>query len=287
MKRIISLFLLLAIAGVSLKGQSRIENGTMDSRILGASKEYRVYLPDGYDTHPDQYYPVLYLLHGAGGSCDTWPVNYNMKTITDWRIKSGFCLPMIIIMPDASGTAPNHRGPHMGYFNYDDWRYQDFFFEEFIPTVEKRYRIRADRSSRAIAGLSMGGGGTTIFAMEHPDYFSSACPLSGRIDGIPEYKDETRTPQAYIDQILAHDMVRYLREASPEKQKAIAGVRWYIDVGDDDYLFEGSAHLFLLMRELKFPHANFRVREGTHQQEYWRTALPEVLTFVSIGFAGN
>ena len=56
---------------------------------------------------------------------------------------------------------------------------------------------------------------------------------------------------------------------------------------DDDYLFEGSAHLILLMRELEFPRVNFRVREGTHQQEYWRTALPEVLTFVSIGFAGN
>ena len=287
MKRIVFLFVLLSLACLPARAQSRVENGTVESRILGAAKEYRVYLPDGYDTSPDRTYPVLYLLHGAGGSCDTWPDNYNMKTITDWRINSGFCVPMIIVMPDASGMGPNHRGPHMGYFNYDDWRYEDFFFEEFIPTIEKRYRIRSERSSRAIAGLSMGGGGTTIFAMEHPEYFSSACPLSGRIDGEPAYQNEARTPRAYIDQILAHDMVRYLREASPEKQKAIAGVRWYIDVGDDDYLFEGSAHLILLMRELNFPHANFRVREGTHQQEYWRTSLPEVLTFVSIGFAGN
>ena len=59
------------------------------------------------------------------------------------------------------------------------------------------------------------------------------------------------------------------------------------DCGDDDYLFEGNAHLYPLMRELQFPCANFRVREGDHQQEYWRTALPEVLTFVSMGFCSS
>lgn len=283
MKRILSVILAVAVV-LPLMAQSRIEDGTVKSKILGAEKAYKVYLPDGYDENPNVSYPVLYLLHGAGGTCNTWPKTYNMKMITDWRMNSGFSLPMIIIMPDASGEAENHRGRHMGYFNYDDWRFQDFFFQEFMPTVEKRYRIKADRGHRAIAGLSMGGGGTTIYSMEHPELFSTACPLSGRVEGAPEFRgDDTMRP--YLEGIKAHDMVKYLREASPEKQKEIASIRWYIDVGDDDYLFEGSAHLFLLMRELEFPVANFRVREGTHQQEYWRTALPEVLTFVSIGFA--
>ena len=286
MKRLL-IFLAALLTAAGTWAQSRVESGTVESRILGAAKEYRVYLPDGYDAHPDKVYPVLYLLHGAGGTCDTWPKTYNMKTITDWRIDSGFCLPMIIIMPDAGGTAPNHRGEQMGYYNYDDWRYEDFFFREFLPAVEKRYRICADRAHRAIAGLSMGGDGTIFYAMQHPDLFSSACPLSARVEGVPGKFAGDETMQPFLRLLAKNDMVRDLREASPEKQKAIAAIRWYIDVGDDDYLFVGNTHLFLLMRELEFPRVNFRVREGTHQQEYWRTALPEVLTFVSIGFAGN
>ena len=262
---------------------SRIESGTIKSAILGAEKEYRVYLPDGYDTDKDKTYPVLYLLHGAGGTCDTWSKNYNMKTITDWRMRSGFSLPMIIVMPDARGIAENHRGKNMGYFNLPGWNYQDFFFGEFLPEIERRYRIRGTRAFRAIAGLSMGGGGTTIYAMEHPEMFCTACPLSARVEGVPDRFDHTM--HDYIMAIKDHNMVDFLKNASPEVQKAISGVRWYIDVGDNDYLFEGCTHLYLLMRELKFPCANFRVREGTHQQEYWRTALPEVLTFVSLGFA--
>lgn len=263
---------------------SRLETATVESRILGATKRYNVYLPEGYDLDRTKKYPVLYLLHGAGGTCDTWTKSYNMKTITDWRISSGFSLPMIIVMPDASGDDANHRGPHMGYFNYDEWRYEDFFFEEFIPTVESRYRIESGRATRAIAGLSMGGGGTTIYAMEHPEVFSSACPLSGRIEGCPAEIEWRPGMKPYYEGIKAHNMVKYLREATPEQQESIKTVRWYIDCGDNDYLLEGSLHLYELMRSLEFPCAQFRVREGTHQQEYWRTALPEVLTFISIGF---
>ena len=262
---------------------SRIESGTVHSARLGVDKAYRIYLPDGYDSDAEKSFPVLYLLHGAGGTCDTWSKNYNMKTITDWRTRSGFSIPMIIVMPDARGIAENNRGKNMGYFNVPGWNYQDFFFEEFLPEIERRYRIRGTREFRAIAGLSMGGGGTTIYSMEHPELFCTACPLSARVQGVPERTDPTMAD--YLRAIKDHDMVAYLQNASPEVQKAIGQIRWYIDVGDSDYLFEGCAHLFLLMRELKFPCANFRVREGTHQQEYWRTALPDVLTFVSIGFA--
>lgn len=262
---------------------SRVEEVTVKSSILGAEKTYCVYLPAGYDGNPDRYYPVLYLLHGASGWYGTWTKSYNMKTITDWRISSGLCAPMIIVMPDAAGTGERNTGPHMGYFNFSDWRYEDFFFQEFIPEVESRYRIIGDRAHRAIAGLSMGGDGTTCYAMTHPDMFSSACPLSARIEVLPDGYDRPLYSE-YLEECKKHDWVKFLREAAPEKQEEIKSVRWYIDCGDNDYLFEGSAHLYLLMRELGFPCAQFRVREGTHQQEYWRTALPEVLTFVTIGF---
>ncbi len=266
--------------------KSRIESGLVSSKILGAEKKYNVYLPEGYDLDPDRKYPVLYLLHGAKGSCNTWTQKYNMKVITDWRISSGFSVPMIIVMPDASGGASDNTGRYMGYFNYPGWKYEDFFFDEFIPEIESRYRIQADSAHRAIAGLSMGGHGTALFAMHRPQYWSSACPLSGRLQGRPDpgaYAGREEMNE-YLDQVAANDMPAYLRNAPAEKQEAIAAIRWFIDCGDDDYLVDGSVDLWREMRSLGFPCVQLRMREGTHNQEYWRTALPEVLTFVSIGF---
>lgn len=265
-------------------GKSRIETGAVSSKILGTDKQYNVYLPEGYDLNPDKSYPVLYLLHGAHGTYQTWTKNYNMKLICDWRMNSGFSVPMIIVMPDASGDGADNVGRYMGYFNYPGWRYEDFFFEEFIPQIESRYRIKADRGHRAIAGLSMGGHGTVLFAMHRPEYWSSACPLSGRLQGRPDgFKDRPEMGE-YLDQVASNDMPAYLHDASADSQNAIAAIRWYIDCGDDDYLVDGSVNLWREMRSLGFPCVQLRVREGTHSSEYWRTALPEVLTFVSIGF---
>ena len=263
---------------------SRIETGVVSSKILGVDKKYNVYLPKDYDLHPDCSYPVLYLLHGAHGTYQTWTKSYNMKLITDWRTNSGFCTPMIIVMPDASGDGADNVGRYMGYFNYPGWKYEDFFFDEFIPEIESRYRIKADREHRAVAGLSMGGHGTALFAMHRPQYWSSACPLSARLQGRPDGYPDRPEMTEYLDQVGANDMPAYLHDASAEQQKAIAAVRWYVDCGDDDYLLDGSINLYQEMRALGFPCAQLRVREGTHSSEYWRTALPEVLTFVSLGF---
>ena len=80
---------------------------------------------------------------------------------------------MIIVMPDANTG-------RRGYLNdiKGEWRYEDFFFQEFMPFIEKTYRIKPDKHYRAVAGLSMGGEGTFIYALHHPELFSSACPLS-------------------------------------------------------------------------------------------------------------
>ena len=59
----------------------------------------------------------------------------------------------------------------MNYFNSPDWKYEDYFFQELIPFIESNYRIKAERNSRAIAGLSMGGQGTVVYASHHPNCF--------------------------------------------------------------------------------------------------------------------
>ena len=276
---------LAAMAFIPAGSQSRLENGTVSSRILGTDKPYIVYLPDGYDRNPDRQYPILYLLHGLSGNCETWAKKYDMKTITDFRIASGFSLPMIVVMPDARGVLPNNRGDNVGYANRGSWRYEDFFFQEFIPTIESRYRVQGDRAHRAVSGLSMGGFGTVLYAMHHPDLFSSACPMSARVEGTPGREPGTGgDSEAFYEMCRQNNMVEYLRAQSPEAQKAIGSVRWYIDCADGDSLLPGNMHLYELMCGLDFPMANFRVREGAHKTDYWRTSLPEVLTFISIAF---
>ena len=182
MKRLLTL-LAACIAACAATAQSRIETFTFRSALLGAEKTCSVYLPAGYDDS-GRSYPVLYLLHGASGYHGDWAEKGNMRQIADEAIAAGTALPMIVVMPDASGTGENYTGDRMGYFDVPGWSYERFFFEEFVPAVERRYRICGDKARRAISGLSMGGGGTAVYALRHPELFGSACPMSGLLEAL-------------------------------------------------------------------------------------------------------
>jgi enterochelin esterase-like enzyme len=226
---------------------------------------------------------VLYLLHGAGDDQTGWVQFGEVLNITDKAIAEGTATPMIIVMPDANTG-------RRGYFNdvKGDWNYEDFFFKELIPFVEKKYRIKSDKRSRAVAGLSMGGGGTFVYALHHPEMFSSACPLSAAVGSFsledtkkaltrnnPNVADSTVTNYYNRQSVLA------LVNNMPDDQKK--AVRWYIDCGDDDFLFEGNALVHIVMRKKEVPH-EYRVRDGGHTWTYWRGSLPKVLGFVTDAF---
>ncbi len=119
--------------------------------------------------------------------------------------------------------------------------YEDFFFKELVPFVEKKYRIKSDKRFRAVAGLSMGGGGSFVYALHHPEMFSSACPLSAATGPLtvddakkqlirtnPNVTDSTVT--AYYNR---QSVVALVNNVPDDQKKA---VRWYIDDGDDDFL---------------------------------------------------
>ena len=148
---------------------------TMTSKILKGERNYAVYLPPDYETS-QRSYPVLYLLHGAGDDQTGWVQFGEVLHITDKAIKKGNATPMIIVMPDA-------KTGRLGYFNdpKGDWDYEDYFFKELIPYAEKKYRIKSEKRYRAVAGLSMGGGGSFMYALHHPELFSSACTLSAYV----------------------------------------------------------------------------------------------------------
>lgn len=260
------------------------DNLTIKSSILKMERRFAVYLPPDYETS-QRSYPVLYLLHGMGDDQTGWIQFGEVLRITDNAIKDGVATPMIIIMPDANTE-------RIGYFNSinNDWRYEDFFFEELMPFVEKTYRIKSEKRFRAIAGLSMGGGGSFMYALHRPDLFSSACPLSAYVgplsvndakETLTKYFNETNfDEEKLIPYYKNHNAISLIDNLPAEKLKS---VRWYIDCGDDDFLYEGNSLVHLAMRKKNIPH-EYRVRDGGHTWTYWRESLPEVLKFVSDAF---
>ena len=155
---------------------SRVEEHTVKSEVLGTERNYTVYLPAGYDIDKEKYYPVLYLLHGMDGTNKDWYDRGHVKDVMDQLTASGKADAMIIVSPDAGGSV--REGKWNGYFDMKGWHYEEFFFNEFLPLIEKSYRIKADKAHRAIAGLSMGGGGATSYAQRHADMFGVCYAMS-------------------------------------------------------------------------------------------------------------
>lgn len=259
------------------------DNLSMESKILDSERKFAIYLPPDYE-NSERSYPVLYLLHGAGDDQTGWVQFGEVLHIADKAIKEGKATPMIIVMPDANTG-------QRGYFNdiNGKWNYEDFFFEELMPYVEKTYRIKKEKRYRAISGLSMGGGGTFMYALRHPELFSSAAPLSAYVgpltmEDFKEYfidsKDEVYDEEELQNYFNNHNAVSLVNAMEVKK---IASIRWYIDCGDDDFLYEGNSLVHIAMKKKEVPH-EYRVRDGAHNWTYWRDSLPEVLQFVSQAF---
>ncbi|WP_026994487.1 alpha/beta hydrolase [Flectobacillus major] len=284
MKKLFTL-LMFAIGlpvSVMAQGSKVFENVSVKSKILNADRKFAIYLPADYETS-QRSYPVLYLLHGAGDDQTGWVQFGEVQHIADQAIAEGKATPMIIVMPDANTGRRGYANDPKG-----EWRYEDFFFQELMPFVEKTYRIKAEKRFRAVSGLSMGGEGTFTYALHHPELFSSACPLSAATGPMTLEDEEARLKRFNItatdEEKKAHfakySILELIKNIPDDQKKA---VRWYIDCGDDDFLYEGNSLVHIAMRKKEIPH-EFRIHDGGHTWTYWRTALPKVLSFVSEAF---
>ena len=284
MKNLLLSTLLFSLSFLSTAQTGKVfDNVWMKSDILKMERKFAIYLPPDYETS-ERDYPVLYLLHGAGDDQTGWVQFGEVLRIADKAILEGSATAMIVVMPDANTG-------QRGYFNSikGDWRYEDFFFQEFMPFVEKEFRIRKDKRYRAIAGLSMGGGGTFVYALRHPELFSSACPLSAScgplsLQDMERYKSQPGMQNATNEELEAyykkHSVLDMIKNLPNEQKKA---VRWFIDCGDDDFLYEGNSLVHIEMRKNEIPH-EYRVRNGGHTWSYWRESLSVVLSFISDAF---
>lgn len=284
MKKLLSI-LVLALAAMPLNA-GKIVTDSIDSKTLGATVKYNVYLPDGYKTGTQ--YPVLYLLHGFTDTYTAWKDKGGMQTVADELIASGEMVPMVVVMPNAGG--PEVYETWNGYFNMPGWNYEDFFFGEFLPEVEKKYNCGGAKGRRAVSGLSMGGGGSLVYAQRHPELFSSCYAMSPWLDN-KENEVNTRTDgqdKVFLvrEAVKRHSAIDFLSNADQATLAALRTVAWFVDCGDDDFLLQLSMDFHMKMREVKV-HNELRVRNGVHNWEYWHLALRMSLPFASRNFGEN
>ena len=278
MKRVVLLFVFFGVFAASLSAQGRLEHLTIKSEILGVEKPYSIYLPEGYDTS-DERYPVLYLLHGAFSNHFSWNRDGGgeLPRVADEEIAAGRIPKMIVVMPDASGVDGKKGGKNMGYFNVEGWPYETFFFDEFIPYIDKTFKTIATKENRAIAGLSMGGGGSVVYAQRHPDMFSACYSTSGLLDHYHRVKKPTTTFE-WLWSVAETSPVAFLQKASAEELERLRTVRWMADCGDDDHLIDVNIRFFGEMLRVGVP-IEFRIRDGVHNWAFWRVSLPDILSF--------
>ncbi|MDN3584041.1 alpha/beta hydrolase [Mucilaginibacter flavus] len=291
MKRFILILLLLSpsvLFAQNIPVGKVIEEQNVKSDILRHNVKYAIYLPADYETS-NRTYPVVYLLHGYGDDQTGWLQFGEVNRYADKAIAEGKIPPMIIVMPDAltSWYINNYNGKQ---------NYEDFFFKEFIPTIEKEYRTKTTKQYRGIAGLSMGGFGTMVYSLKHPDMFAAAAALSAAIRTDEDFVGVTdaRWTEAYSN-VFGPNLKGNERLNNVWKANSVLGliqskstdelndVRYWIDCGDDDALSKGNSLLHIALMEKKVPH-EFRIRDGAHTWTYWRTGIVDALEFIGDSF---
>ena len=259
-----------------------VEHCTMSSDILGTNKEFSIYLPAGYEESGKRY-PVVYVFHPGGGTHEIWLSSGQLPQIADDAIRSRMALPMIIVMPDASGEGDFHMGKHMGFFSVPGWDYERFINEELIPLIDSTYRTIADRDHRAVAGVSMGGEAAIAYGQKYGAIYGAACAISGLL-GHPEASQLSDSDKDYAESLSANNPALFVENATAEEVDNLRNVSWYVDCADNDYVYEGNIQFFMAMKSKGIP-LDYRMRSGVHGWYYWVTGFAPILHFLSILFA--
>jgi enterochelin esterase-like enzyme len=219
-----------------------------ESKSVGARRRASVYTPAGYNR--EERYPVLYLLHGIGGDEHEWARNGAPDTILDNLIADKKAVPMIVVLPNgraATDVGPRdpipRQSPAFAAFERD-------LLEDLVPHIDKAYSTNTSRESRALAGLSMGGGQSLNFGLSHPEAFAWV----GAFSPAPNTKS--------------------VAEILPQPDAVAQKLRWlYVSCGDKDSLFHVSQRVHTGLDERKVPHAFYVIANGGHDFQVWRADL--------------
>jgi S-formylglutathione hydrolase FrmB len=289
MKQKIHFLILAVLMFVNAFSQGIVkEKQVIKSAILNKDVHYSIYLPADYYTS-ERSYPVTYLLHGYGDADDGWIQFGEVNRLAEAATKEGKIPPMIIVTPD--GFKSFYLNAADGSFNYED-----FFIKEFIPFIEKTYHIKTEKRFRGIAGLSMGGYGSMLYALKYPNLFVAAAPLSAAVwtDSDCEKMDQNMY-NTYFGSSIGKSLTGKDRLTAAWKNNSVfniiekntveqlSSVKYWIDCGDDDFLTVGNAQLKIALTNKMVPH-EFRMRDGAHNWTYWRTGIIDALSFIGDNF---
>jgi enterochelin esterase-like enzyme len=251
-----------------------------DSKSLGARRRMRVYTPPGYSAN--RKYPVLYLLHGIGGTDTEWTEACHANAVIDNLLADGKIQPMLMVFPDGnssrtaadvaaaeaaraaaiaaraagaeSGAAPGGApaggrgaGGGRGRMNMDAWLtpFENDLLKDIIPYIDSHYSVSTDRDHRALAGLSMGGGQTLNIGLVHPETFAY-------VGGFSSAPDTRQPPSTLVP--------------DPSVPKKLALV--WLAGGSQDGLLPITQTVHAYLKENGVPHV-YNIDGGKHDNLEW------------------
>ena len=260
--------------------------GSIYSNILDQKVDYSVLLPENYENSDSSNYSTIYLLHGINGDHMSWIQRSKINILIDSLIETGDIGECIYIMPSAYNSY---------YINNHDnsFRYMDFFTREFIPAVDSIYRTKENQENRALLGLYMGGFGSIILGLKHPDMFGSIISFSAavRTDSIFKALPQAKY-NAYFGKVFGFDLLPDERITDHWKANSpyyisdtalLAKARsqnWYIDCGLDDFLYPANKAFNQWLGEKKIPH-EYLTRPGSHNWNYWYQSTVKGLMYLN------
>lgn len=254
---------------------ANVENHKLNSKLTAREMPYRVVLPVNYKSANDKtVYSVVYLLHGLTGHFDNWT---DKTKLAEYAAKYDY----IIVTPEGnngwysdSATVPNDK-------------YESYIVQELIPEVDKKFRTRADRNHRAVAGLSMGGYGSIKFGLKYPEMFTLVGSFSGAL-GAASFTDKIlgNNWKVLTDSIRSvygaedsmtrkqNDIYKLVMEMSADKIKTLPFI--YLDCGTEDFLIGSNREFANLLLEKRIRH-EFRQLPGAHDWKFWDAQIQEFL----------
>jgi enterochelin esterase-like enzyme len=230
---------------------SRREEGTLRHDLLKLPMEYTVFLPPCYGAQPEQRYPVLYLIHGQNFNHDQWE-RLGADELAGELIAAGELPPFILVLPRDRSWAQPSEDP-----------FGRVLVEALIPLIDSTYATQANRTGRAVGGLSRGASWALHLAFSHPDLFGAT-----GLHSLPVFWEDTRYVRTWLTEIPAGERPRI-----------------FMDTGEKDYLIRSTLWFAGLLDEYDIPH-EWYLYPGYHEEAYWSAHLEQYLRWYAADWQG-
>ncbi|MDB9821590.1 esterase family protein [Flavobacteriaceae bacterium] len=223
--------------------------------------------PESYNPKSVSY-PVLYLLHGAGGDFTSWTTNVpSLKKYADMY-------NILIVCPDGGSTSWYLDSPID-----KEMKYETYISKELVDAIDKKYKTIPEKTARAITGLSMGGHGAFYLSFKHQDIWGAAGSMSGGLDirpfpngwDLPKRLGSYSDHQEYWEENTVINLVNRIKAND---------LKLIFDCGINDFFYEVNEKLHQKLTERNIPH-DYIIRPGDHNWNYWANAIKYQLLFFS------